>query len=265
MKKQLITIAIVATLSAAMTGGAYANEFQTNPDDHQHAVGTSIGAVTGALFAGPVGFVAGGLIGNLAARHNASHSTPTEISLSDDRQSADASTPSANETDNTDPSPEPLMLAQSGAPEPVINEARTQPSAELAETIVNDMQLDVFFLSGSTAIETFFLSRIQAVVSLLEQMPDVDVHLEGFSDRRGNNEDNLELANQRLDAVRTELLAAGVATNRIHLNAFGEQQFNSEPGDLEAYTFDRRVVIRFAHRSAPTDNQVTLTESTTTH
>jgi outer membrane protein OmpA-like peptidoglycan-associated protein len=98
----------------------------------------------------------------------------------------------------------------------------------------------------------------------MQQLPDIDIHLEGYSDRRGDKDTNLVLSNQRLDSVRNQLLQAGIDASRIHVSAYGELQFISTPGDLEAYTFDRRVVIRFQHSSASTNDPVASIENNTT-
>ena len=45
------------------------------------------------------------------------------------------------------------------------------------------------------------------------------------------------------------------------MNAFGEQQFVSSPGDLEAYTFDRRVVVRFGYEAEETEDPVAMITS----
>ena len=65
MKKQLITIAIASTLLAGTNPAAYASTSDDEPGKKRQYIGTGIGAVAGGILAGPVGVVAGGLIGNL--------------------------------------------------------------------------------------------------------------------------------------------------------------------------------------------------------
>jgi hypothetical protein len=80
-------------------------------------------------------------------------------------------------------------------------------------------------------------------------MGDLELHLDGYTDRRGNREQNMALANERIQKVREQLVSAGVDENRIVSKAFGEAKMKSSAGNLEAYTFDRRVVIRFERAS----------------
>ena len=103
---------------------------------------------------------------------------------------------------------------------------------------------------------------MQTVARFMQEMPDIDIHLDGYSDRRGDKDTNLALSNERLIAVRDELVQAGINAGRIQMNAFGELQFVSKPGDLEAYSFDRRVVIRFQHSTPETENPLALMDNT---
>ncbi len=254
MKKQLISIAIATTLLAGTAHNAHAGDQQASDSRHKQYIGTGIGATAGALVAGPVGFIVGGLIGNLAAKHDVMVSGETEQALAAEQSLLHASTQPVSVPATEDETSETIIVAQTGEIESVISDELVDQSSELKDILVEDMSLDVFFLSGSTTVESFYQSRLQAVAKLMQQMPDIDIHLEGYSDRRGDKDTNLALSNQRLDSVRNELVQAGIDSDRIHMNAFGELQFVSTPGDLEAYTFDRRVVIRFQNSSAATQS-----------
>ena len=63
MNKRLISIVISSALMAATAQNAAANDVPHDDGEKDHFVGAGIGAVTGALLAGPVGFIAGGVIG----------------------------------------------------------------------------------------------------------------------------------------------------------------------------------------------------------
>jgi sortase system peptidoglycan-associated protein len=243
MKKQLVSFAITTSL---LTGAhnVYATEKHTTEIRNSQHVGTGIGAVAGAIFAGPVGFVAGGLLGNLAGKHDAissieneKHAAISEPSTADSSYSSQAQT-----SDNT--AVDTIIVAQAGEPDSVIDGDPEQTS-KLKDILISELNMDIFFLSGSTAVEAFYQSRLNAVAKLMHEIPDTDIYLDGYSDRRGDRDTNLALSTRRLESVRMELVQAGVDENRIHINALGEQQFVSKAGDLEAYTFDRRVVIRF--------------------
>jgi sortase system peptidoglycan-associated protein len=264
MKKQLISIAITSVLLAGPVQHTYADDQQVTDSRHKQYIGTGIGATAGALVAGPVGFIVGGLIGNLAAKHDAMNAVETEQTIAAEESLSHASSQPVSSTAAEDKTTETIVVAQAGEIETVINDDSVDHASELKDILVEDMSLDVFFLSGSTTVETFYQSRLQAIAKLMQQLPDINIHLEGYSDRRGDKDTNLILSNQRLDSVRNELLQAGIDAGRIHVSAYGELQFISTPGDLEAYTFDRRVVIRFQHSSASTNNPLASMDNDTT-
>jgi len=260
MKKQLISIAIASTLLSVTAHNAYASDQQVSNDKHKRYIGTGIGATAGALFAGPVGFIVGGLIGNLAGKHDAmDDNIPAEPAAANELYTEVASQPVSAPT--TEEETEAIIVAQSGEIESVINNDSVDHTSTLMKLIATNMSLDVFFLTGSTAVETFYQPRIQAISNLMQEMPDIALYLEGYSDRRGDKDTNLTLSNQRLDAVRNELVQAGIDADRIQMNAFGEQQFVSRPGELEAYTFDRRVVIRFKHSTPSSKSPIAFIDS----
>ena len=264
MRKQLISIAITTAVLAGTVQHAYADDQQVTDSRHKEYIGTGIGATAGALVAGPVGFIVGGLIGNLAAKHDAMNAVEADPTIAAEESLSHASAQPVSSTAAEDKTTETIVVAQAGEIETVINDDIVDHASELKDILVEDMSLDVFFLSGSTTVETFYQSRLHAIAKLMQQLPDIDIHLEGYSDRRGDKDTNLVLSNQRLDSVRNELLQAGIDASRIHLSAYGELQFISTPGDLEAYTFDRRVVIRFQHSSVSTNNPLASMDNDTT-
>ena len=94
------------------------------------------------------------------------------------------------------------------------------------------------------------------MLNLLHEMPELELNLDGYSDRRGSQADNLLLSEVRLESVRDYFVNNGIDEKRIHLHAHGEKNFMSTPGELESYMFDRRVVVSFSHASNATNNNV---------
>ena len=221
--------------------------------------GMGVGAATGTLVAGPVGLVVGGIIGALIGSNQEvsadtdSEAQETRLASADQDEKTSAkhieetavSTRSESQTSKNHSTGNDIQLAQLGPVSPVVTDDENTAREELMNILVTDLSLDVYFRSGSTDIEKFYPARLAAIADLVNTMGDLELHLDGYTDRRGNKEQNLALANERIQKVREQLVSAGVDEERIVSKAFGEAKMKSSAGNLEAYTFDRRVVIRF--------------------
>ena len=300
MKKSILNIAVSMALSSALFSGsvlstqAYAdgmitdevipeniaiiNNDTSNPTSSETYLypGMGVGAATGTLVAGPAGFVVGGLFGAIfGSRQDKTNdpektlqtgtvadSTLTAASVQKDEHiSIDEFTAGTTATPQTD-TDNNLYLAQLGSIDSVIEEDINLQQEDIMNILVSDLSLDVYFRSGSTDIEKFYPARLTAIADLVNTMNKLELHLDGYTDRRGDKTQNLALANERIDKVREQLINAGVDESRIVSKAFGEAKMKSAAGNLEAYTFDRRVVIRFERSSSISDNAATALKDT---
>ncbi|MEO7478043.1 MAG: OmpA family protein [Lysobacteraceae bacterium] len=67
-------------------------------------------------------------------------------------------------------------------------------------------------------------AKTKALVGFVQANPGATVRIEGHTDNRGNAQANLRLSQQRADAVRTVLRAAGVAAGRLQAIGLGAEQ-----------------------------------------
>jgi outer membrane protein OmpA-like peptidoglycan-associated protein len=260
-----VTISDNSNSKSIGTNKSDTNNSDTKESDTYLYPGMGIGAATGTLIAGPVGFIVGGAIGALIGVNQDAETEQTENSDSPlasddsnviDNSMADNSTSGknmevdkvashTNHTTEESLTTEPVQIAQIGSLDPAIINESDIPQEELMNILVSDLSLDVYFRTGSTDIEKFYPARLAAIANLVNSMDKLELHLDGYTDRRGNKEQNIALANTRIERVREQLIDAGVSPERIVSKAFGEAKMKSAAGNLEAYTFDRRVVIRF--------------------
>lgn len=261
MKKSLLNIAITLAFSSAVFSGsvlstqAYANDLTADNTSNNTAAesylypGMGIGAASGALVAGPLGMLVGGLLGAIAGANQETATTPevmAELPAENLFTAEPLKTEQQENTAQSDSSEQHnIQLAQLGEINTVVDKSIEPQQEALLDILTADLSLDVYFRSGSTSIESFYPARLVAIAKLMNTMDQLELHLDGYTDRRGDKAKNTELANQRIEKVRAQLVDAGVDESRIVSKAFGEMKMVSAPGDLEAYTFDRKVVIRF--------------------
>ena len=288
MKKSLLNIAVTTALSSALFSASvlstqvYAdplmsadnNNSNDNTTETYMLPGMGAGAAAGAVVAGPVGLLIGGIIGAFVGEnqqvtydqvtYDGEETLISDASLSKDtslfqdmENTSDNEVDQQNDTALSGYSANKIHVAQLGYITPVIEEQSSPVQDELVNILTTDLSLDIYFRSGSTAIETFYPARLAAIADLINNMDQLSIHLDGYADRRGNKTQNITLAKQRIDKVREQLINAGVDEHRIISKAFGEMKMVSTAGDLEAYTFDRKVVIRFERATADSIQSMT--------
>ncbi len=284
MKKSLLNIAVTMALTSTVFSGsvlstqAYADNLNSDVQSSADQVitdnnssndnttetymlpGMGAGAAAGAVVAGPVGFVVGGLIGAIVGVNQdvttesesipaLAENTAEQATISDSTQNHSENN-SLTEATEQKTAQHSIQVAQLGLMPVIADEAIKSQQDTLMDILTTDLSLDIYFRSGSTDIESFYPARLAAIAELMKTMDKLELHLDGYTDRRGNKTKNIALANERIGKVREQLLNAGVNENRIISKAFGEMKMVSSAGDLEGYTFDRKVVIRF-ERSSP--------------
>ncbi|MEM8895354.1 MAG: OmpA family protein, partial [Bacteroidota bacterium] len=74
--------------------------------------------------------------------------------------------------------------------------------------------------------------------------PDKIIQLEGHTDFQGNSAANMQLSQDRVDAVKEYLVDNGIKKNRVLTKAFGGTQPLSTERTDEAKASNRRVEVR---------------------
>ena len=84
------------------------------------------------------------------------------------------------------------------------------------------------------------LNKINDVVSYLNSNPGTGVVIEGNSDERGTDEYNRALGERRALAAQEQLLAAGIAPDRIKTISNGESKLAAQGKDEDSHRLNRR-------------------------
>ncbi|WP_126455679.1 sortase-associated OmpA-like protein PdsO [Sulfuriflexus mobilis] len=250
MKKTIIAISLAAVMGSTNTfasdiGPDMGYEYQPTRED----AGLGIGLLAGALVGGPIGFVVGGLIGAQAGQTEDYKQQLTEK----DQQLA------ALRKD--------ITHAQSGMAKARIEVSRDSTllhkvtsgaNRKAVNALASGMRVDVQFRTNSSNIEPHYTPQLQRVIAVMKLFPEVDIQLAGHADPRGADTDNLALSTRRINSIRQMLVKAGIKNTRIHATAWGERNTISTPSDIEAYAFDRRVVINFITQPSDADKAASL-------
>jgi outer membrane protein OmpA-like peptidoglycan-associated protein len=117
-----------------------------------------------------------------------------------------------------------------------------------AATVLDGLQGDVLFRTGSAEITEDLQHQIQVLAQAVARAPALKVVVDGYADPRGTVDQNLKLSEARADAVRDLFLAAGVAEQSLEINAYGKSK--SVAADEDGYALERRVRLTLQSQGA---------------
>ena len=129
------------------------------------------------------------------------------------------------------------------------NTARSNLVASTSDTrtaaaCCGDSELVLHFRSGSSKVESLYEDQLQQFVGFVESVPGAIVEIYGYADRRGEQNDNLWLSQERVQSVEKSLRELGLKNFTYETTALGEGQPLTATDSVENNFFDRRVVLR---------------------
>jgi outer membrane protein OmpA-like peptidoglycan-associated protein len=260
--KVIWTLSLVGVSAAAWADSAQVAAVAPKKPSPQEPAGFVAGAVIGGLAAGPIGVVVGAGVGTwLGSRvhraHDAAKAEAKVAVLQNDQAQLEKETAELKS--------ESAALASSKSDLEETNRALTARLDQLAHTVesaqettdeaareqaakvIDGLQGDVLFRTGSAEIDEETARDIGVIAGVLTKSPALTVRLDGYADPRGSDELNMKLSQARADAVRDLLLAAGVPEQALEVNAYGKSQSTAQ--DVDGYAFERRV--RLTLQAAP--------------
>jgi outer membrane protein OmpA-like peptidoglycan-associated protein len=213
----------------------------------QEPVGFIAGGVIGGLAAGPVGAVIGaGLgtwLGNRVDRAGDANKAEARVAAlqNDEVQLQTEKTALVAETGDLSQTNRALTarLDQLSHSVEAAQTAKDDAAREAAAKVLDGLQGDVLFRTGSAAITPEMTKGIQVLAEAVAKSPALKVRVDGYADPRGTVDANLKLSEARANAVRDLFLAAGVSDEALEINAYGKSQ--SVAADSDGYALERRV------------------------
>lgn len=100
------------------------------------------------------------------------------------------------------------------------------------------------FEQGKSKITSDSFEELNRLVELLKSSPTMVIQLEGHTDFRGSPVKNVELSENRVNALKDYLVSNGIAENRIMTKSFGGAQPLTQENTAEARAKNRRVEVR---------------------
>ncbi len=129
-----------------------------------------------------------------------------------------------------DPAMRTTTTAQAPTPEPQRIATNTQ---------CNDWE--VFFSTGSAEISPTARAVLGGLADGIQRGDVRDVSIVGSADPRGGQMDNLELGNQRAQAIRDVLVARGCDPTVVRTASVGEARTTGSP---DTYALERHASVR---------------------
>lgn len=102
---------------------------------------------------------------------------------------------------------------------------------------------DIAFAPGRADLRSEAKASLGKLVAFVNRDPAKPIRIEGHTDSRGNAAANQLLSQRRADSVRSALVAAGVAANRITSVGLGEGQPVADNDTDEGRAKNRRVDV----------------------
>jgi len=243
-------IGLMGVCAAAFAG-------DSRPAPPQEPVGFLSGAVIGGFAAGPIGAVVGAGLGAWLGNrvHRAGQASAAEAKAA------------ALESDKSELQTEKSTLLTEKSQLVETNQSLTARLDDLSQKIetaqtgkgdvsqvLDGFEGDILFRTGSAEISPDLAHQILVLAQAVAKSPALKVRVDGYADPRGTTEDNLKLSQDRANAVRDLLLAAGVNIGVLEINAYGKSQ--SVAADNDGYALERRVRMTLQAESSTPVAQV---------
>jgi outer membrane protein OmpA-like peptidoglycan-associated protein len=248
--KLVWTMGLMGISAAALAG-------EPKPRPPQEPVGFVSGAVIGAFAAGPIGAVVGAGLGTWLGNrvHRASDAKKAEAQVA-----ALEGDKSEWQTEKSVLLTEKSRLAESNLSlnaklDDLSQKVSTaQTAKDDASEVLDGLQGDVLFRTGSAEITPDIAHQIQVLAQAVAKSPELKIRVDGYADPRGTVDTNMKLSQDRANAVRDLLLASGVNEEVLEVNAYGKSQ--STAADNDGYALERRVRLTLQMESGAAVAQV---------
>ena len=110
-------------------------------------------------------------------------------------------------------------------------------------TTENPVRVSLLFDTNEDQLNYAMLNSIDDVTEAIKAEPNSLIRIDGFTDPRGSEAFNLDLAHRRAENVANYLVEQGIDRNRIVVRSMGESQASASIDNYLAYAQDRKVEL----------------------
>lgn len=128
--------------------------------------------------------------------------------------------------------------------DPEINVEKNVQVAEQYKQIVETVKAaaaKIQFNSGTAYIHPASYAALDTIVQILQRDSVLHVDIEGHTDNVGNEQQNLQLSQQRADACKNYLLQKGIAESRLSAIGYGDMNPVADNHTAEGRMMNRRT------------------------
>ncbi len=134
--------------------------------------------------------------------------------------------------------PKPVAKIEEKAPEPVKIEEK-----EVPELKAEAKQYSVFFSYASSRLDDAGMQIVKQALKEIKSKEIKGITIQGYADKAGDENYNLELSRRRALAVKNAFIMQGIPSKNMEIFAYGEERPQNEtPDNIEERT-NRKVEI----------------------
>ncbi|MFD1094604.1 OmpA family protein [Salegentibacter chungangensis] len=122
------------------------------------------------------------------------------------------------------------------------NNGCPEPTAEVVSEL-NEYSNTVLFDLNKATIRTESEEALNSIAEIMEEYPNTVFHIEGHTDSTGSDQYNLKLSKERAASVREYLVNAGIPSNRLTSEGYGEERPIATNSTAAGRQENRRVEI----------------------
>ncbi|MBL7542490.1 MAG: OmpA family protein [Bdellovibrionaceae bacterium] len=198
-------------LSTTITLGLVLSGCQSMKDNPNTAKGTGIGAAAGAVL--------GGVIGHQTGKRNEGALLGAAVGAALGGYAGKRMDKQAKEL------------------EKVAETQRTE------QGLVSKMKSDILFDTGKADLKAEAKKDLAEMAGIMKKYPENILTVKGFTDSTGSQKVNDELSQKRADAVKKQLVSAGISENVISTRGLGPANPIADNGTADGRKQNRRVEI----------------------